>query len=77
MAAARNIVDGGSLTVIATASAPIGGETTVIALDARLASTGRYPALDLVKSGTLRPELLVGDPGAEAIQTARREAIEE
>jgi transcription termination factor Rho len=77
MAAARNIVDGGSLTVIATAVAPIGGETTVIALDARLASTGRYPALDLVSSGTLRPELLVGDPGAEAIQAARREAIEE
>ena len=77
MAAARNIVDGGSLTVIATASAPIGGETTVIALDARLASTGRFPALDLVLSGTLRPELLVGDAGAEAIQAARREAIEE
>ena len=35
LAAARNIVDGGSLTVIATASEPLGGETTVIALDAR------------------------------------------
>lgn len=77
MAAARNIVDGGSLTVIATASAPVGGETTVIALDANLASTGRYPALDLVTSGTLRPELLVGDAGAEAIQAARREALED
>lgn len=77
MAAARNIVDGGSLTVIATASAPIGGETTVIALDATLASTGRYPALDLATSGTLRPELLVGEPGAEAIQAARREAVED
>jgi transcription termination factor Rho len=77
MSAARNIVDGGSLTVIATASAPIGGETTVIALDALLASTGRFPALDLVASGTLRPELLVGEPGAEAIQAARREAIED
>ena len=77
MAAARNIVDGGSLTVIATASAPIGGETTVISLDAKLASTGRFPALDLVASGTLRPELLVGEPGAEAIEAARREAVEE
>jgi transcription termination factor Rho len=77
LAAARNIVDGGSLTVIATASAPLGGETTVIALDAALASTGRFPAVNLVASGTLRPELLVGDAGAEAIARARREATEE
>ena len=77
MAAARNIVDGGSLTVIATAAAPIGGETTVIALDPLLASTGRYPALDLVASGTIRPELLVGRPGAEAIAAARREVVED
>src|SRR5215213_11202350 len=48
----------GSLTVIATASQPIGGETTVIALSAELTQTGRFPALDLVSSGTLRPELL-------------------
>jgi transcription termination factor Rho len=76
LAAARNIVDGGSLTVIATAAAPIGGETTVIALDAELASAGRFPALDLTASGTVRPELLVGDAGAEAIMAARREAVE-
>jgi transcription termination factor Rho len=76
LAAARNIVDGGSLTVIATAAAPIGGETTVIALNLALASTGRFPALDLVASGTLRPELLVGDAGAEAIARARGEALE-
>jgi transcription termination factor Rho len=76
LAAARNIVDGGSLTVIATAAAPIGGETTVIALDAELASAGRFPALDLAASGTIRPELLVGDAGAEAIMAARREAVE-
>ena len=41
LARARNIVDGGSLTVIATATAPLGGETTVIALDAAL--TGDRP----------------------------------
>jgi transcription termination factor Rho len=76
LAAARNIVDGGSLTVIATAGAPIGGETTVIALDASLASTGRFPAVDLVASGTIRPELLVGEAGAEAIARARSEAGE-
>jgi transcription termination factor Rho len=76
LAAARNIVDGGSLTIIATAAKPFGGETTVIALDASLASTGRFPALDLVASGTMRPELLVGEAGAEAIARARAEAAD-
>jgi transcription termination factor Rho len=77
LAAARNIIGGGSVTVIATASAPLGGETTVIALDASMASTGRFPALDLVLSGTLRPELLVGEAGAEAIARTRAEAMDD
>jgi transcription termination factor Rho len=76
LAAARNLTEGGSLTVIATAARPLGGETTVIALDALRASTGRLPALDLVASGTLRAELLVGDEGAEAITRARATAAE-
>lgn len=75
LAAARNITDGGSLTIIATADAPVGGETSVIALDASLTSTGRFPAVDLVASGTLRPELLVGDAGADAIAQARAAAL--
>lgn len=75
MAAARNIVDGGSLTIIGTATAPLGGETTVIALDRALTRTGRFPALDLVASGTMRPELLVGDAGADAIAQARAQAL--
>jgi transcription termination factor Rho len=75
LAAARNIVDGGSLTIIATADAAVGGETTVIALDVNLTSTGRFPAVDLVTSGTLRPELLVGDAGADAIAQARAAAL--
>jgi transcription termination factor Rho len=74
LAAARNLCEGGSLTVIATAPAPLGGETTVITLDALLAGSGRFPALDLVRSGTLRPELLVGQDGAEAIARARATA---
>jgi transcription termination factor Rho len=53
-----------------------GGETTVIALDAALTSTGRQPLLDLVNSGTLKPELLVGEDGAEAITKARAAALE-
>jgi transcription termination factor Rho len=77
LGAARAIVDGGSLTVIATAPEPVGGETTVVAMDRALASTGRFPALDLAASGTLRPELLVGDAGAEAIAQARRSALDE
>jgi transcription termination factor Rho len=76
LAAARNLTDGGSLTVIATAARPFGGETTVVALDAVRASTGQLPALDLVASGTLKPELLVGEDGAEAITRARATAAE-
>ncbi len=74
LASARNIVDGGSLTVIATASVPVGGETTVIALDDQLTSVGRFPAIDVFASGTIHPELLVGEDGAEAIAVMRLEA---
>jgi transcription termination factor Rho len=74
LAAARNITGGGSLTVIATAAAPLGGETTVVALDEGMTALGRFPALDLTRSGTLRPDLLVGDAGAQAIAKARAEA---
>ena len=63
LAAARNIADGGSLTVIATAPAPFGGESTVVALDAQLTALRRFPALDLTGSGTLRADVLVGRRG--------------
>ncbi|HEY1451195.1 MAG TPA: transcription termination factor Rho, partial [Solirubrobacteraceae bacterium] len=76
LAAARNLRDGGSLTVIATATQPLGGEGTVIALDVALTSTGRQPILDLATSGTLRPELLVGEDGATAILKARADALD-
>jgi transcription termination factor Rho len=76
LANARNLADGGSLTLIATATHPFGGESTVIALDVALTSTGRLPALDLVASGVVRPELLVGEDGAEAITKARAAAID-
>jgi transcription termination factor Rho len=54
MASARNLRGAGSLTVIATARAPIGGETTLIAL----LTDGEFPSLDPAVTGTLRPELL-------------------
>jgi len=74
LAAARNIADGGSLTVIATAPAPFGGESTVVALDTQLTALRRFPALDLPGSGTLRADALVGEAGADAIAKARAEA---
>src|SRR5439155_12239076 len=76
LAAARNVRDAGSLTLIATASKPFGGETTVIALDPALTATGRQPILDLPASGTLKPELLVGEDGARAINKAQAAALD-
>jgi transcription termination factor Rho len=74
LALARRIVDGGSLTIIATGAEPVGGETTVIALDRERTAAGTFPALDLRSSGTLRPELLVGDDGAAEIRRAVADA---
>jgi transcription termination factor Rho len=73
LASARKLQDGGSLTIVATRETPVGGESTVIRLDAALTSTARFPALDLAGSGTLRPDLLVGDAGAATIAAARLE----
>lgn len=57
LASARNLVDGGSLTVIATSSSPLGGETTVIALEpGRGAGTG--PIVNDERSWTIRADLL-------------------
>jgi transcription termination factor Rho len=75
LAAARNLTDGGSLTILATATRPYGGETTVIALDPALVHAGG-PPLDLTASGTVRVELLVGEEGAAAIAKARASALE-
>jgi transcription termination factor Rho len=75
LAAARNVPGQGSLTVVATSELPLGGETTVIALDVALASTASFPALDLAASGTVRAEKLVGDDGAAAIAKARADAL--
>jgi transcription termination factor Rho len=76
LAAARNLRDAGSLTVVATVAQPIGGETTVIALDPDLAAAGGQPILDLAASATLRVELLVGEKDAEAISKARKKALD-
>src|SRR5690606_4695547 len=54
LAAARRLASGGSLTIIATRDAPVGGESTVVTLDRAFTITGRFPAIDLPASGTLR-----------------------
>jgi transcription termination factor Rho len=63
LAAARNIADGGSLTLIATAPGAVGGETSVIALDGTLTQAGKFPAVDLDASWTMRAEQLQGEAG--------------
>ncbi len=75
LAAARNVPDGGSLTVVAAAREPLGGETTVIALDARAGAVERRPVLDPVASFTLRLDVLVGARKATTIAKARAKAI--
>jgi transcription termination factor Rho len=69
-AAARNLRGAGSLTVIATARAPLGGETTLIALSA----AGEFPAIDEANSGTLRAELLSAAPAAKPARVRKPRA---
>jgi transcription termination factor Rho len=59
LASARHL-EGGSLTVVGTAADPLGGETTVIALDRSLAREGTFPAIDPDASWTMRADLLLG-----------------
>ena len=74
-AAAMTVSEPPSTMLRAAASAPLGGETTLIALDAALTGLRRFPNVDLPASGTMRPELLVGDAGADKIAQARAEAL--
>ena len=48
----------------------------MIALDHELTSVGRFPAIDIFASGTLHPELLVGEQGADVIARMRAQALE-
>jgi transcription termination factor Rho len=73
LAAARNVRDGGSLTIIATVERAIGGETTVVVFDQVRVACGALPAVDPIASGTIRAELLVGVEGYQAIAKARAE----
>ena len=58
LAAARNVPEGGSLTVVAATREPLGGETTVIVLDADEGARAGHPVIDASRSGTLRAQAL-------------------
>ncbi len=85
---ARNIEDGGSVTVIATALIETGSRmddlifeefkgtgNMELVLDRRLAEQRIFPALDLRQSGTRRDELLYGEDDFEALTLLRRGAV--
>lgn len=83
--AARNIENGGSLTIIATALVETGSRMDDIIyeefkgtgnmelhLDRKLSERRIFPAIDLVKSGTRRDELLLTPDEQEGVLTLRR-----
>ena len=83
--AARNIENGGSLTIIATALVDTGSRMDDIIfeefkgtgnmelhLDRKLSDKRIFPAIDLVKSGTRREELLLTEKELEGAYTARK-----
>lgn len=83
--AARNIEQGGSLTIIATALIDTGSRMDEVifeefkgtgnmelVLDRRLADRRTYPAIDLVKSGTRKEELLYHPNELEKIYLLRQ-----
>jgi transcription termination factor Rho len=83
--AARNIEEGGSLTIIATALIETGSRMDEVifeefkgtgnmelVLDRRLADRRVYPAIDLIKSGTRKEELLYHPSELEKVYLMRQ-----
>lgn len=83
--AARNIKDGGSLTIIATALVETGSRmddvifeefkgtgNMELKLDRVLQERRIFPAIDIVKSGTRREEMLISPDAVKASWTLRR-----
>ena len=66
---------GGSITVIVASKEPIGGETTVVSFDQAKASTGKFPAVNVRSSSTLRPEMLLDGRAIRAYQKAHADAV--
>ncbi len=83
--AARNIEEGGSLTIIATALIDTGSRmdevifeefkgtgNSEIILDRKLADKRTFPAIDITRSGTRKEELLVDKPTLSKMWVLRR-----
>ncbi len=83
--AARNIEEGGSLTIIATALIETGSRmdevifeefkgtgNSEIVLDRKVADKRVYPSMDILKSGTRKEELLVNKADLQKIFVLRR-----
>ncbi len=83
--AARNIEEGGSLTVIATCLVDTGSRmddviyeefkgtgNCELILDRKLAEKRIFPAIDVQRSGTRREELLLEEPVLKMVWTMRR-----
>jgi transcription termination factor Rho len=83
--AARNIEEGGSLTIIATALIDTGSRmdevifeefkgtgNSEIILDRKIADKRIFPAIDVAKSGTRKEELLVDKPTLSKMWVLRR-----
>ena len=83
--AARNIEEGGSLTIIATALVDTGSKmdevifeefkgtgNSELHLDRRLVDKRTFPAIDINKSGTRREELLIGETALQRIWLLRK-----
>ncbi|MCL2015960.1 MAG: transcription termination factor Rho [Defluviitaleaceae bacterium] len=82
--AARNVENGGSLTILATALVDTGSKmddvifeefkgtgNMELVLDRRLAEKRIFPAIDIVKSGTRREEMLLSKQELEAMYKVR------
>jgi transcription termination factor Rho len=83
--AARNIEEGGSLTIIATALIETGSKmdevifeefkgtgNSEIVLDRKVADKRTYPAIDIAKSGTRKEDLLVSKADLQKVYVLRR-----
>jgi len=83
--AARNIEEGGSLTIIATALIDTGSKmdevifeefkgtgNSELHLDRRLVDKRTFPAIDINKSGTRREELLIGEGALQRVWLLRK-----
>src|SRR5256714_2386315 len=83
--AARNIEEGGSLTIIATCLVDTGSRmddviyeefkgtgNSELILDRKLAEKRIYPSIDVQRSGTRREELLLEEPVLKMVWTMRR-----